>query len=149
MTDEQAGESSRRRPWWSAEVNSRPLPSRQAARPGPVGDGDDERLARLRRRVVEPVVRSTMTTGEVEGLSVRWGADGRPGDVWVVVDAPGGRYEDWLPSLWWAPDPLQVPVPASEVEIAEHLADRLQDWLAESSFAWGQPRRAAFQLPRD
>ena len=131
----------------ASEVHSSPLPSERAPRPGPVTDADDERLARLRRRVVEPVVRSLMTVDEVEALSVHWGVDGDPGDVWVRLDAPGGRYQDWLTSPSWQPGPLETP--AAEAGMAAHLADHLQDWIAESAFGWGQWRRADHQLPAD
>ena len=57
-------------PWWRAEVNITPLASEQAPRPGPITDSNDERLAQLRRRVVEPVVTSVLTPEEVEHLSV-------------------------------------------------------------------------------
>lgn len=131
---------------WRAQVNTAPLPSQQAPHPGPVTDAEDGRLAELRRRVVEPVVRAMMTVDEVEALSLHWGVDGRVGDVWVRIEAPGGRYEDWLPSPWWPADPVDVPAPAADAEIAEHLATRLQDWIAESSFAWGQLRRISLPL---
>lgn len=134
---------------WRAPVNSAPLPSQQAARPGPVTDADDKRLAELRRRVVEPVVRAMMTTEEVESLSVHWGVDGRAGDLWVQLDAPGARYIDWLPSPWWQSEPFELDPPTSKAQIAEHLADRLQNWIAESSFGWGQLRPATYQLPQD
>ena len=142
--DEQRRYRPRGHATWRAQVTTAPLPSQQAPRPGPVTDADDERLAELRRRVVEPVVRATMTVDEVETLSLHWGVDGRAGDVWVRIEAPDSRYEDWLPSPWWRADPHDVPVPTADVEIAEHLADRLQDWIAESSFAWGQLRRSSF-----
>ena len=122
------------------------LPEVPHARPGPVTDAQDERLARLRRRVVQPVVDGMLSPGEVVALSVHWGVDGRDGDVWVRLVAPGDRYEDWLPSPWWTADPTDLDPPDSEAEIADHLADRLQDWIAESAFAWGQLRHPTHRL---
>lgn len=119
------------------------------AQPGPVTDAEDDRLAGLRRRVVEPVVAGMLRPHEVISLSVHWGVDGRDGDVWVCLDAPGDRYQDWLPSPWWAADPQEIDLPASETEIADHLADRLQDWIAESAFGWGELRRPDHRLPAE
>ncbi|WP_369069603.1 hypothetical protein [Kineococcus terrestris] len=115
-------------------------PGGDGPRPGPVSDADDERLARSLRDVVAPVVRAVLRADEVEGVGLRWGAGGRGGDVWVRVDAPGDRFTDRLLSPWWEPDPSDVDPPASTAEVAEHLADRLQDWVAESAFGWGQLR---------
>ncbi|WP_432571415.1 hypothetical protein [Kineococcus sp. SYSU DK005] len=116
-------------PWWRAEVGTRPLESQRAPRPGPLTDADDERLATLRRRVVEPVVRSVLEPEEIEGLSVHWGVDGREGDVWVRIDVPDERHEELLLSPWWVPVPGEpgedVDVPAGEARIAARLADRL------------------------
>ncbi|NAZ83871.1 hypothetical protein GTR02_18840 [Kineococcus sp. R8] len=134
---------------WRVEHNAKPLPSEEWPHPGAVTDAEDERLARLRRRVVEPVVDSMMSAQEVQALSLHWGVHGRGGDVWIRIDAPGDRYEDWLPSPWWTTDPSEVDPPTSEAEIAEHLADRLQDWIAESAFAWGQLRQPDYQLRED
>ena len=130
-----------------AAVNTTPLPSQQAPRPGPVTDTDDPRLAELRRRVVEPVVTSVLRPEEIEHLSVHWVLDGRDGDVWVRIDVPDERHEDLLLSPWWTPDPWDVDVPTGEAQVAAHLADRLEDWVCETSFAWGQQRRACYQLP--
>lgn len=135
--------------WWRVEHNTTPLPSQRTPRPGPVTDTQDERLATLRRQVVDPVVQAMLRPQEIEHLSVHWGIDGRDGDVWVQIDAPGDRYTDWLPSPWWQPDPSELDPPGSDAEIAEHLADRLQDWIAESAFAWGQLRPTTYQLPQD
>ncbi|WP_337063121.1 hypothetical protein [Kineococcus sp. G2] len=131
------------------EHDTTPLPSQRLPRPGPVTDAEDEQLATLRRRVVEPVVHALLRPEEVEHLSVHWGVDGRAGDVWVQLDAPGDRYTDQLPSPWWQPEPFELDPPASEAGIAEHLADRLQDWIAESAFGWGQLRPITHRLPRD
>lgn len=131
------------------EVNGKPLPSEQAPRPGPVSDAEDERLAGLRRRVVDPVVEGMTRPGEVESVSVRWGLDGRDGDVWVVVDTTAERFQDLLLSPFWHAEPWEVAVPEADEEIASHLADRFQDWLAESTPAWGQFRPTTYRLPTD
>jgi hypothetical protein len=66
----------------------------------------------------------------------------------VQLDAYGGRYDDWLPSPWWHPEPFELDPPTAAAQIAEHLGDRLQDWIAESPFGWGQLRPATYQLPQ-
>ncbi|MCI2237395.1 hypothetical protein MO973_05805 [Paenibacillus sp. TRM 82003] len=137
------------RPWWRAQVNTTPLASRREPRPGPVTDADDERLAELRRRVVEPVATSVLGSTELEALSVHWGVDGREGDVWVRIDVPDERHEEVLLSPWWILGPEDGHPPASETEIAAHLGDRLEDWVCETAFAWGQRRRARYELPED
>lgn len=128
-------------------VNTTPLPSERAPRPGPVTDADDERLAQLRRRVVEPVVTSVLEPEEIEHLSVHWGSGGREGDVWVRIDVPDERHEELLLSPWWVPDLWDVEVPTSHAQVAAHLADRLEDWVCETAFARGQQRRARYELP--
>lgn len=130
------------------DVNDEPLPSEQAPRPGPVADSQDERLADLRRRVVDPVVQGMTRPGEVESVTVRWGLDGRDGDVWVVVETTAERFQDLLLSPFWRAEPWEVEPPGSDEEIAAHLADRFQDWLAESRLAWGQFRPTTYRLPR-
>lgn len=136
--------------WLRVEVNAVPLPSQSSPRPGPVTDADDARLAALRRRVVEPVVRSLLEPGELEALSVHWGVDGEVSDVWVRLDVPGERYEQWLPSPWHqselagAGEATEAPV--TEVEVAAQLAHHLEDWVCETAFAWGQQRRARYEL---
>ena len=134
-------------PWWRAEVNTKPLSSEQAPRPGPVTDADDERLSTLRRCVVEPVVTSVLTPEEVEHLSVHWGVDGEEGDVWVRIDVPDHRHEVLLLSPWRVPDPDSGEGPAPEAQVAAHLGDQLEDWVCETSFAWGQQRRARYEPP--
>lgn len=134
-------------PWWRAEVNITPLASEQAPRPGPITDSNDERLAQLRRRVVEPVVTSVLTPEEVEHLSVHWGVDGDEGDVWVRIDVPDERHEVMLLSPWWVPDPGGADESATEAQVAAHLGDQLEDWVCETSFAWGRQRRARYELP--
>ena len=137
----------RAHPSTRTQVNTTALPGERAPRPGPVTDADDERLARLRRRVVEPVVTSVLTAEEIEHLSVHWGVDGREGNVWVRLDVPDQRHEELLLSPWWVADPWDVEVPTSAEQIAAHLGDRLEDWVCETAFAWGQQRRARYQLP--
>ena len=122
--------------------------SREPA-PGLVTDAEDERLRRLRQRVVEPVVRSVLKPEEIEALSVHWGIDGNEGDVWVRIDVPGERHERLLLSPWWEPDPYDTEPPPSEADIAAHLAVMLEDWVCETDFAWGQQRRAGYELPED
>ncbi|WP_432573600.1 hypothetical protein [Kineococcus sp. SYSU DK005] len=134
-------------PCWRAEVNTTPLASQRAPRPGPATDVDDERLSALRRRVVEPVVTSVLTPEEVEHLSVHWGIDGEEGDVWVRIDVPDQRHEVLLLSPWWVPDPGGDDGPVTEAQVAAHFGDQLEGWVCETSFAWGQQRRARYELP--
>lgn len=115
--------------------------------PSDVTDATDEQLRAFRRTVVEPVVGSLFTPGELEGLSVHWGKDGDPGEIWVRVTACGelceavayGPDPDDEAESWssWAADPQAV---------AGHLASQLEDWIAESEFAWGQQRIARYAL---
>ncbi|WP_432493143.1 hypothetical protein [Kineococcus auxinigenes] len=136
-------------PWWRAQVNTTPLAGQREPRPGPVTDTDDEQLAELRRRVVEPVVTSVLEPEELEDLSVHRGVDGREGDVWVRIDVPGERHEEMLLSPWWAPGPEDVDLPTTDAQIAAHLGDRLEDWICETAFARGQQRRARYEPPAE
>ncbi|NIZ93215.1 hypothetical protein [Kineococcus rubinsiae] len=72
--------------WWRVEHNTAALPSQRQPRPGPVTDNQDEGLATLRRRVVEPVVHAMLRPSEVEHLSAHWGVDVRAGDVRIQLD---------------------------------------------------------------
>ena len=109
-------------------------------RPGDVTDAEDEHLRALRRTVVEPVVASLLTDDELEHLAVHRGVDGEPDDVWVVLTAAGEVFNGWLSQPGaeddWTPQ-----------RCAEHLADGLEDWIAESRFGWGQQRTARYVLP--
>ncbi len=139
-----------------------PLPSQSCLRPGPVSDATDERLAALRRRVVEPVVRSLLQPEELGALSVHWGVDGEAGDVWVRIDAAGERHEQQVARPWGSdqadpPDPPDSDpsggpgreASPTEAEVAAQLAHYLEDWVCETSFAWGQQRRARYELGED
>ncbi|GAB3232098.1 hypothetical protein GCM10027586_14860 [Kineococcus gypseus] len=132
------------RSWLRVEVGTTPLPSESSPRPGPVTDVEDERLAALRRRVVEPVVHSLLVPGELEALSVHWGVDGDEGDVWGRLDVAGERYEQWLPWPWQsAPSDSAGPLGqgqasealVTEVEVAAQLAHYLEDWVCETPLA--------------
>ena len=117
----------------------------------PVGPGvvtDDDHLRTLRRTVVEPVVRSLLTEGELEQITVSWAANGDPGDVWVHVVAAGEVFGCWMFSRSWpghGPDGDHTTT--TPQECAERLADQLEDWIAESRFGWGQQRTARYVLP--
>ena len=141
------------RSWLRVEVNATPLPSQSCPRPGPITDAEDERLAGLRRRVVEPVVRSLLAPGELQALSVHWGVDGEVGDVWVRIDVPGERHEQWLPSPWHQSEPAgtgeATEAPPTDAQVAAQLAHQLEDWVCETSFAWGQQRTARYELGED
>ena len=116
--------------------------------PGDVTDAEDEHLRALRRTVVEPVVASLLTDDELEQVMVSWGVDGEPDDVWVRVAAAGEVFEDLLFSPSWRlgqPDGGHASL--TPRQCAERLADRLEDWIAESGFGWGQQRTARYVLP--
>lgn len=108
--------------------------------PGELTDADDDGLRRWRIAVVEPVVASLLTVAECEGISVHEGVDGDAGDVWVCVRACGEEFRDMLVmGPWLAASP-------TDADVAERLADHLEDWIAESRFGWGQLRVAAYVL---
>ena len=141
------------RSWLRVEVDTTPLPSQSSPRPGPVTDADDARLAALRRRVVAPVVRSQLRPEELQALSVHWGVDGEASDVGVRIDVPVERHEQMVASPWWNTDPWgtgqATEAPVTETDVAAQLAGQLEDWVCETSFAWGQQRTARYELAKD
>lgn len=109
-------------------------------------DLDCSDLGEVRRRVVEPVVRSLVRPEELERLQLRSGPlpghqpvfDDDP-EIWLVLTAKGEQFERRVckatEELW------------SAQEQADDLHDALWDWLVETKFAWGQNRGGDFVVP--
>lgn len=116
--------------------------------PHPADDGltdaTDPVLADLRRRVVDPVVASLFSPAEVDEVSVRWGALPAGGDVWVRVVAEGELFEHL--ALYGGSDPAD---PVARLDAAAQLADRLEDFVSETRFGWGEQRISRYDLPPD
>ena len=99
-------------------------------------DLDPRDLEEVRRRVVEPVVRSLIRRDELD-------------DVWVYLDTDcvsvsvraGGKLVNMCTlgpldeGLWDA------------VKWADHFYDMLTNDLPTSTFAWGQQREGQYQVP--
>jgi hypothetical protein len=114
----------------------------------PMGD-----LEVIKQRVVVPVVSSLLKREELLGIDLWRGAPspewdfgaammGKPGDIWVRVTA---ITETWVGSLWAAGPVNRHGEELSHV--ADQLANRLEDWVCETSFAWGEERRADYDIP--
>ncbi len=123
-------------------------------------DLDLNDLDEVRRRVVDPVLSAMLRPGELVSADLvvaddwpdtdethwawkRWPNNSdapRPGDepdsLYLVV-RPGDneRHTAWLGTLDFSRH--------DAAEIAERLASGLHDWIAESSFGWGESRSAA------
>ncbi len=108
-------------------------------------DASDPALADLRRRVVDPVVASLFTPDELDELALQWESPPRSGNVWVRLVAGGERFAATL-----IEEPLDDSAERESLEdVAARLADRLEDFVCETEFAWGQHRIAHYQLPPD
>lgn len=111
-------------------------------RRGSVTDATDKVLADVRAKAVLPVVASLLTAEELEHLHLAWGAPPHERDLWVHMVACGEVFEDLLDSPSWQNGGNQ-----DAAAIAARLADHLQDWLCETTFAWGQLRTVDYTLP--
>lgn len=118
------------------------IPGPGSSAPGGVTDATDVILRELRRRAVEPVVAGLLQPGELDELSVHWGDEGLPGDVWVRLVARGETFLQLLSSSAWEGEQR-----AGIEELAARLADQLADWICETSFGWGQQRIAHYSCP--
>jgi hypothetical protein len=130
----------------TGEITARLIAERDrpVARPGGVEsptDAMDPELAALRRQIVDPVVSALLSADEVDELALRWGADPLPDDVWVHLVARGEPFEHLLHS------PVHGAGPIDAVAAAQNLAWQLEDFIAESRFAWGEQRIARYELP--
>ena len=117
-------------------------------RPGATYDLDCSDLDEVRRRVVEPAVRSLLRDDEVDSIEVFVGPP--PGmkpafkhdapEVWLRLTAGGS--ETFERRLCKATDQLwDAWIPACD------LYDALGDWLVETRFAWGECRSGELVVP--
>lgn len=105
-----------------------------------VTDAVDAELAELRRRVVDPVVASVLTADELE--SVVLFEEPSYHEVRATVVARGEASYHYLR--------MQRSLPAAEEELADRaaqFASELEDFVAESGFAWGEQRIARYEIP--
>jgi hypothetical protein len=98
-------------------------------------DLDPANLGEVRRRVVEPVVAALLRPGELSAIQVEFWGPRESGDaleVWATVEAQDDRVQARLCKAtfeWW-----------DAREVAADLAFEIEDWLPQTSFAWGQRR---------
>ncbi|ABS03868.1 hypothetical protein [Kineococcus radiotolerans] len=120
------------------------------ARPGDITDADDEHLHTLKNTVALPVVTSLLREEELQQLTLHWGIDGDPGDVWITITAAGETFQDLLSSPSWHGGDTdgEQHSPFTAQECAQRLASHLEDWITESRFGWGQQRIARYTLPQ-
>lgn len=105
-----------------------------------VTDAVDPVLAELRRRVVDPVVASVLTADELESLVVFEERDYH--EVRATVVARGEPSYHYLH--------MRRSLPAAGEELggrAAQFASELEDFIVESSFAWGEQRIARYEIP--
>ncbi|HVE25382.1 MAG TPA: hypothetical protein VNC22_08260 [Sporichthya sp.] len=106
-------------------------------------------FAEVRRRVIEPVVGALFRAGELRGSDVALGtADRMPGASWTHWGQPSrGEACAQVFALLWAFDGsfayLLGDADFSRIHatsVAVDWADLVTDWIAESSFGWGELR---------
>jgi hypothetical protein len=120
----------------------RPAPPAQPWLTATITDATDDELRELRRRAVDPVIRSLLTPHELAGARVIvHRRDGAP-EISLWLEAGGEEMQDWL----WHPEYSGHDSP-EPVDVAAHLADRMEDWVCETRFAWGQHRLAVYEVP--
>ncbi|WP_448638251.1 hypothetical protein [Geodermatophilus sp. URMC 63] len=107
-------------------------------------DLDPQNVDEIRRRVVEPVVRSLIRPDELEDILIEIRPDGPPQSevpsiLTVAVKASG----EWIspPTGWGVGDFL-----LDADYFAADLYDRLRDELTESRLAWGELRDGKFHV---
>jgi hypothetical protein len=164
----------------SGTLGAYPLVNGMEGRVGARDPGDDRfvglSLSEMRRRVVEPVVRSLVRADELNdvqlawwrssayGMSSPWRDDHqdflhvarhapgpladlyREGDLlgpelWIRVSARGEVFESQMWGTGSADDE------ATLAEVAWDLASRLEDWVCETAFGWGEQRTAEYTIP--
>ena len=101
-------------------------------------------VAEMRRRVVEPVVRSLLQPAELDAVEVgRRPPTGHPQDdgpsVWLHLVASGESLHARICSASGALLDAEL--------IAETFYEVLWDWVVESQFAWGQARSGRYVMP--
>jgi hypothetical protein len=116
------------------------------------------------RRQIETVVKSVLHPSELTGVELHWAPrhvplwNGPPptagpyqSDLVITGEVVAPKGEDSLHVRVTAgPESFEMdiwPAPTSWATMVASLADALEDWVAESRFAWGQQRRAT--LPDD
>ena len=97
----------------------------------------DAALARLRDEVVLPVARSILRDGETVTARLQLVDDEAPADIWLNLSVGDDVFGLLLSSASW-----EGPERAGPDQLAARLADALEDWVPETSFGWGQQRRA-------
>ena len=105
-----------------------------------VTDAVDAELAEFRRRVVDPVVVSVLSTEELESVVVF--EEPSSHEVQATVVARGETSYHYLQ--------MERSLPVAGEELASRaaqFASELEDFVAESSFAWGELRVARYDLP--
>lgn len=101
-------------------------------------DRNDSALRDLRRRVIDPVVAGLLAADELEQTTVYRSAGSQEIRVWIT--AGGEDFHELLARPAYS-------LSAEPAAVAEHLADRLEDWVCETRFGWGQQRKARYVLP--
>jgi len=105
-----------------------------------VTDAVDAELAEFRRRVVDPVVVSVLSNEELESVVVF--EESSSHEVRATVVARGETSYHYLQ--------MERSLPVADEELvsrAAQFASELEDFVAESSFAWGELRVARYDLP--
>jgi ribosomal protein S18 acetylase RimI-like enzyme len=138
---------------WFAKSLDAPASPDPLVGPAPVSlntpdDIDPGDLGELRRRIVDSVLASLLAPDEVDSVQLRvggsphssWVDEPRAADeIWVLLDARGEHEEIWLCHL------------ADEAWSAEDMASdfytRVEDWLPETRFAWGEQRSGTYVVP--
>jgi hypothetical protein len=94
-------------------------------------------VGEVRRRVVDPVVAGLLRTDELDEVAVWW----QPPlpELWFRVVARGEEFSS----------PIWSEAGTTIDEVAADVASRLEDWVCETRFAWGEQRLATYELPGD
>ncbi len=104
-----------------------PVPVGLGAMAGPVTDAQDPTLADLRQQIIDPLVHEVFAAGAIEVITLSWGVNGHPGDVWLrvdLVDAPSFRQP-----LVQAATREEAVCEVGSTELADFLRTRLLWWL--------------------
>lgn len=105
-------------------------------------DATDEELRELRRRAVDPVIRSLLAPDELAAARIIvYRQDGTP-EISLWLEVGGEEMQDRL----WHPEYSGQDSP-EPVDVAAHLTARMEDWVCETRFAWGQHRLATYEVP--
>ena len=104
-------------------------------------DLDPSDVDEVRRRIVDPVVRSLLRDHELESIQLRVVPENEDDDarVWIELVAVDESFQ--------APVVALRDQPVDPVDAAAWLYDALWDWLVETRFAWGQDRSGEYRVP--